>query len=128
MKCDAWVRVETKRRKGSGAEYTRVKLVYGKWRSKAFSALPQETFWELNPIAEEKLEGLEECGGDIEAEVEAVDEPYFGGSSATLEINYKCVRCGNPCFFTLPNCRDTLSALLTRTIATLPQPTPDGTH
>ena len=34
------------------------------------------------------------CQGKILVDIQAVDEPYFGGSSASLEITYKCNECG----------------------------------
>lgn len=35
------------------------------------------------------------CDGDIEIEVRSYDEPYMGGSSATLGVGFRCNHCGN---------------------------------
>jgi hypothetical protein len=34
------------------------------------------------------------CIGDIEVSIMAQDEPYFGGSSARLEVQWNCNNCG----------------------------------
>jgi hypothetical protein len=36
------------------------------------------------------------CGGDVTVRVKAIDEPYFGGSSAMLELYNECSRCKFP--------------------------------
>lgn len=35
------------------------------------------------------------CDGEIEIDIQAVDEPYFGGSSASLRVEFRCNVCGN---------------------------------
>ena len=42
------------------------------------------------------------CDGVIVASVEAEDYPHFGGTSACLDIGYKCDKCGTGA---LANCR-----------------------
>lgn len=37
----------------------------------------------------------EKCDGDIEIDIQAQDEPYFGGSSASLRVEFRCSVCGN---------------------------------
>ena len=37
----------------------------------------------------------ETCDGDIEIDIRAEDEPYFGGSSASLRVQFLCNVCGN---------------------------------
>ncbi len=44
-----------------------------------------------------------ECQGTVEIEVRAVDEPYFGGSSAELDVITKCDTCGHRYYSNLPN-------------------------
>ena len=34
------------------------------------------------------------CYGPVKAVIEARDEPYYGGTSAVLEIRYVCTQCG----------------------------------
>lgn len=36
---------------------------------------------------------FEVCSGDVFGEIVAVDEPYMGGTSAELEVNYHCTEC-----------------------------------
>lgn len=38
------------------------------------------------------------CGGDITVELKAINEPYYGGSSAALELEVTCSLCDNPFF------------------------------
>ncbi len=62
------------------------------------------------------------CGGAITATVSAVDDPFFGGTSAELEISYVCSRCGTqilPYEFKLPRTESDLSNWLTRWVASL---------
>jgi hypothetical protein len=62
------------------------------------------------------------CGGAITATVTAVDEPFFGGTSAELEISYGCNQCGAlvlPYEFQLPRTESELSIWLTRWVADL---------
>lgn len=35
------------------------------------------------------------CDGEIEIDIQAVDEPYYGGSSAELRVEFRCNKCGN---------------------------------
>ena len=60
------------------------------------------------------------CGGNIIVTVEAVDEPYFGGTSSTLEITYKCDKCGCTWYPELPT-EYNLSKFLTKAFAEMPQ-------
>lgn len=47
--------------------------------------------------------GYSICGGKVMASVEATDEPYYGGSSAVLEVGYECQRCSNRFWPELPD-------------------------
>lgn len=63
-------------------------------------------------------ENAERCCGVIIASISAVDEPYFGGSSASLEVDYRCHRCNQSLSGEeLPTEPDDLSSILTRQIA-----------
>jgi hypothetical protein len=44
-----------------------------------------------------------ECQGKVSVEVKAVDEPYMGGSSASLEVEYKCSICGCTYYKNMPD-------------------------
>lgn len=98
MTCDAYIRREQRRRRGSGAPYEAKKLVGRAWK-----------------------EGTERCGGAIVSGVRAVDEPYFGGCSAALELTFSCADCGNAYFPTLPRTEEQLNAFLNQTIQALPE-------
>lgn len=41
------------------------------------------------------LDTMEVCGGDFTVVVKAVDEPYFGGTYANLDVHLECQKCGN---------------------------------
>lgn len=59
-----------------------------------------------------------ECRGNIIAQILVVNEPYFGGTSASLEIEYTCGRCKQPLYGPrLPRESDELAAILTEYIA-----------
>jgi hypothetical protein len=73
------------------------------------------SLWSKN-MTKLDLDALEVCGGDIQASVLAVDEPYYGGSSASLEVNYRCDRCGQTKFDGLPDAYS-ISDFLTAVIA-----------
>lgn len=62
------------------------------------------------------------CDGALVASVKAVDEPYMGGSSASLEILVTCERCGHTYHGpSVPTTSDELGRLVTAAIAALPQ-------
>jgi len=56
--------------------------------------------WEKTPDTSPhwkgKLSEKERCGGDVTITVRAVNEPYYGGTSAQLEIEATCSRCRDP--------------------------------
>jgi hypothetical protein len=59
------------------------------------------------------------CEGKIVATVEAGEEPYYGGCSPTVEVEYKCDSCSNAHFPELPD-PGSLGSWLTAIIAELP--------
>jgi hypothetical protein len=63
-------------------------------------------------------EGFEICGGTIRASVEAVDEPYMGGSSAILEVSFRCGTCDWTFYPELPN-QYSINEFLTKVISEL---------
>ena len=62
------------------------------------------------------LINTDECDGKIIATISAVDEPYFGGSSAELKILYKCEKCGQGYYKELPQTSFDLSEWMTKKI------------
>ena len=58
------------------------------------------------------------CEGKIIAEVRAEDEPYYGGTSANLVVNFTCDRCGCTYFKDLPN-ESSISEFLTNVVENL---------
>ena len=117
MRCGAAILVEPKRRKGSGREYEKVKLLTSGYWLRIFGSDRPEgrvpTHLEGKPWVI--------CDGEIEATVAAEDEPHFGGHSASLEVTYKCKKCGNTHFPELPG-KYTISKFLTEYAATAPNP------
>jgi hypothetical protein len=111
MKCGALVKWETRKKKGSGEAYQK--------------AVRHRDWWSLqvNPDgakAEELLaEGYEPCDGNIVANVDAVDEPFYGGCSAKLEVEYKCDTCGHNFYHQLPETQEFVSELLTQAISNI---------
>lgn len=106
MRCGAYVVYEERRRKGSGKPYMKKVKCAPSWI--AF----------VNPDG--IPEGAERCDGNIIATVAAVDEPYMGGTSAKLEIEYKCDKCGETFYNELPEDAESLSTVLTQWVAGLP--------
>jgi len=64
--------------------------------------------------------GSEVCGGNIIVTVEAIDEPQWGGTSASLEITYKCDNCGCTWYPELPT-EFNFSEFLTKAFEEMPQ-------
>ena len=44
-----------------------------------------------------------ECQGNVTMEVRAVDEPYMGGTSAALEVEYRCSKCNCTYYKNMPD-------------------------
>ena len=61
-------------------------------RRKAETRWPETTY---GPVPDAQLP-VEPCLGAVTVTLKAVDEPYFGGSSATLEADWVCTRCAMP--------------------------------
>ena len=77
MKCNEWARIETHTNKSGSKTYKNVHL------------LNQPPDW---PIPDDAVR----CGGRIIARVFARDDPYFGGTSAELVVEYERERCRAP--------------------------------
>lgn len=74
---------------------------------------PQEFQIVRSRIVTDKVDpNWEICDGKIIADVEAVNEPDYGGSYAALNVTYKCNKCGQMSFPDLPN-EFTISEFLT---------------
>lgn len=81
-------------------------------------------YWKDNAVTSKTLAKLDlvgtmDCDGNIICEISAVDEPYYGGSSACLEIKYRCDKCGQTCFKHLPQNSSELSKFMTDKIGIL---------
>lgn len=81
-------------------------------------------YWKDNAVTSKTLAKLDltgtmDCDGNIICEVRAVDEPYYGGSSAELQIRYKCDKCGQTYFKHLPQTSSELSDFMTNKIGIL---------
>ena len=96
MKCDNMIAVE---RKSRGEKITIV------------SAWNGYHLHEKQKDREHLIAIAEECGGTIKVWIQALDEPYFGGSSASLEVEWKCDRCGWIAF-EFPTDRDDLCSFI----------------
>lgn len=89
MKCNSIIVYYKKRTKtGKPRTYATIPFYYHKdsdyW----------EFFKENNDVSGLEWDSSNLCDGEIVATVEAVDEPYFGGTSAALNISYICNKCG----------------------------------
>ena len=117
MKCGTLVRyVERKRKKKHGGFTTRI--VADRWITLWNHAVEGWAFVNINRTHPEwKEEDFVECDGEIIAKVEAVDEPSWGDHYASLEIEYKCNKCGTVHFQELPQDSESLSKLVTQAIA-----------
>ncbi len=94
----------------------KAKVIYTK-KGKIFQtinplATEQEIEYFVNSIGAKHLEKVNlyaengqmyECQGKVVATIEAQDEPYFGSSSASLNIDYKCDTCGHTYYPQLPD-------------------------
>jgi len=70
---------------------------------------PDNKAWN-NPEAKDIEDTL--CDGDVSVSVQTVNEPVYGGTSAVLEIEYFCNKCGNRDFRELPNSEGDLTTLV----------------
>ena len=61
-------------------------------------------------------QGYEICQGRVKVTIKAEDEPYYGGSSASLSIEYICDSCGWMFHPQLPQNGEDLSRMLTRAL------------
>lgn len=58
------------------------------------------------------LDNFSKCTGNVRIRVSAEDEPYFGGTSASLNIEYKCDHCGQTNYSGLPDNEHALNVWL----------------
>ncbi|NJL70663.1 MAG: hypothetical protein HC888_03110 [Candidatus Competibacteraceae bacterium] len=63
------------------------------------------------------LTGHEVCDGNVRAYVKVRDEPYYGGTIATFQVDYVCEKCGGLYYPHLPQSEEEVSKWLTRAIA-----------
>ncbi len=57
----------------------------------------------MNELSKNVDPNFDICDGDIIGEIVAVEEPYMGGVSASLEVNYRCTKCSCNNYKDLPN-------------------------
>lgn len=106
MKCGTWVLWRDARRKGSGKPYRKAIRWY-------HSDFPRQN------VPEEEAKDIVICDGDVTVSIRAFDEPDWGGTTATLEIAYKCSTCGAVIFPHLPQNAEQLSEFVTKAVAAL---------
>lgn len=54
------------------------------------------------------------CDGKVEPNIRAEEEPTWGGTTATLVVEFKCNKCGHNHYPGLPNDEDSLNAWLNK--------------
>lgn len=64
---------------------------------------------------------LEVCDGNVGVTVKAVDEPDWGGTYASFEIEYKCDKCGGSYYPELPQYDEDMSLFITEAVARMPE-------
>ncbi len=100
MKCRAWVKPKPTKRKPEQVEQVSYNYptVYG--------------------VTPDQPAGTTLCGGHVVmSKLGAYDEPYYGGTSAVLEMQFKCERCGNTYFGQeVPTDADELRAFVTQVL------------
>ena len=69
---------------------------------RVYSALNETVATPLPAVSDLLKDGYKVCEGRIRVEIAAEDEPYMGGSSATLEVGYSCSLCDNRFWPELP--------------------------
>ncbi len=73
--------------------------------------------WGFSEILNGKMsEDYEVCSGNITVLIEAIDEPNWGGSCATLGITYICDNCGQASCPELPSNKDDLTDFMNNTL------------
>ena len=116
MKCGTLVRYVERKRKKKGGGYT-TRLVADRWVTPWHQKVEEWSIDYPNPTHPDwKKEDFIKCDGDIVASIEAVDEPDWGCSYASLRIDYKCNKCGASYFPELPQDSESLSKLVTEAI------------
>lgn len=116
MKCGSYVLYVEARKKGSGEPYQRVKETVSWWGTSDMGIRNDAKA----PSSLDLLQrGYNACHGTVQATVSAVDDPYWGGTSAQLEIDYKCDTCGQTFFPELPATAEDLSKFVTDMVARL---------
>jgi len=94
----------------------KAKLIYTKsgklWQTISPTATVEQINYFISQISKKQLENIDlyspnsqmyECQGKVTGTIKAEDEPYYGGSSASLSIEYECSECKNTWYENLPN-------------------------
>jgi hypothetical protein len=99
MKCKSFVKYVSAKKKGSGEPYQKAVKIYPRYYEKLgrFTSEPD----------------MVECDGELEVHIEAVTEGECACSSyGSLEIKYKCKKCGAEVFPELPQNSEEISQLV----------------
>lgn len=72
----------------------------------------------LHPKQKEKidLDNIQLCGGKIIAQMDCHDEPYYGGTTAEMDIDFVCENCKQTYFPELPQSLEQLNDWITKKI------------
>lgn len=132
MRCRAWLQITEKTDK-KGRTRTTLRQVSDDYLRRYPLRAPGEKDWDGKSYQYVKLgnpipSGAELCGGNIIATVRAIDEPYFGGSSAELEVHLECDRCKNTFHGDDAPNKYNISALVTKFVRDMPDPYPNELH
>lgn len=116
MRCNCVLTLKERRNAHGTAMRVDPAMTQTWWQTsdKGVGGARSKTFEELLDAPNTKL-----CEGKISVSVDAEDEPYMGGSSAVLAINYKCYECGNAFYPQLPQTAEDLNKLLERMVETM---------
>ena len=119
MKCNAWVTEITHKSGKKRIAFIANQVEYEK-------KISREEAWMLasERIRTPKTSAFStpmKCGGKIVCAIDAVDEPGWGQSYATLQVRYECERCGCNSFPSLPE-EHWLDKFVTDVIEKMPEP------
>lgn len=111
MTCSAYVLYRERRKRGTGKPYQKVV----RWFARDVDVHEQVIKDDLARFGASVTE-LIRCAGRIVATISAIEEPYFGGTSAEISIKYRCDTCGCDIFPELPRTAEFLSTFITDVI------------
>lgn len=104
MRCHSLIVCDDRRRKGTGKQYQKMRIV------------GNALFPGSLEVKAADCERIELCQGRIIATIKAVDEPTWGGTYASLRLEYRCEKCSDSViarWYGLPETDEDLSKLVT---------------